>query len=350
MKRFIIKIVLLVVIFIACITIKTYAVESFNIKFGNVDDVKAGDTINVPLIIYNIDTDGANKDIDGFSAKFEYDTSAFELCEDAFEIEEDYVEFLSKSFNNESKSMVFYRSPSYDGEEDASLNKVKTIGTVKFKVKDDAATGSYEVKLYDVVAENNETKIQGNGEATQIYVKGTEEESEEDEDNDFVGESITEEEKELVVEIKTNDDKTKVTIIPDEENGKEIGKIVVNNKEIKREDNKYVFDVEEGFVYNIDIYDAKGNFIGNRQVVVGNDASNQDDNEGNTSSKDKKRTQIAEMSGKSEEDEEQNNSLKQENEKNSPKTGDYVVIAVGLICLSLFTLTVTLMIKKLRQE
>jgi hypothetical protein len=204
------------------------------------------------------------------------------------------------------------------------LNNMLTLGTMRFKAKEDAEVGDYPLFISNVEANNSEFTIKGYEESTQVTIYKDEKEQEEapeqgkDESNyNIVNKGANS--KKAVLTVEVSKDGKSITIAPDEVNGAVIKAITYNDKELSKENGVFVFESEPNKIYKFLVYGLNEGYLGNKYVSTAveiKEESNEDKNEESNKSK---------------------------NEEKSPQTGDtfyfvsatLIIAVIGLgICLT----------------
>lgn len=341
MKNRLLKIIIFVLIFIACSTLKSSADQNFRVRFKDGMSVKNGDTLEIPLLIDDIKLDeiqGVQDGIIEFSCNIKYDEDVFTL-DDFYENKIKYQNYTlgTASYYNESKKLVFRMDEYYLKEVQSSNINIAEVGTFVFNVNEDAKKGEYEVETLNVYGGNDEkTSVSGNGMITKVYIDGIakekiiNDETEPSEESGF--KEINGKEKGINIKINPNSDGTKVTVSVDKNNSIDIGYLIVNDKKIGPNNNGiFEFDTEPNTTYNVNVYDVNGRFLCNDYVVT-----LVDDINNGTNSSGKENENIDNNKDDNEHGKDQNNDSNkepQENEKSSPQTGDYVYIAVAILAI-----------------
>lgn len=276
MKKVLFKLFVIVIFIQACIVTNVFAADSFRVKFQEELSVKAGETIEIPIIMDNIDFNGIQKGVIAFSCKLNYDNTVFELVEyddnNTFKINEDIELYVQYNYTNESNKLVVQFSNSYFNEFGGKyVDSALEIGKIKIKAKEDILSGAYSLSITEVEGGNTDTIINVSDYESKLYVIGTEiiEQTKEDENN-AIGQTVngTQENKKIVVSITQNDEGTELYVKPDSEEGIEISKIVVENNEVTLKDGVYTAKVVPGGIYKIHLYDKNGGFIGTQIVKI----------------------------------------------------------------------------------
>lgn len=276
MKKVLFKLFVIVIFIQACIVTNVFAADSFRVKFQEELSVKAGETIEIPIIMDNIDFNGIQKGVIAFSCKLNYDNTVFELVEyddnNTFKINEDIELYVQYNYINESNKLVLEFSESYFDEFGGKyVDSALEIGKIKIKAKEDILSGAYSLSITEVEGGNTDTVINVSDYESKLYVIGTEivEQTKEDENN-AIGQTVngTQENKKIVVSITQNDEGTELYVKPDSEEGIEISKIVVENNEVTLKDGVYTAKVVPGGIYKIHLYDKNGGFIGTQIVKI----------------------------------------------------------------------------------
>lgn len=275
-KNIYFKIAFIMILLFLYVSINVYATDGFRIRLQEELSVKAGETIEVPLVLDNINLDGVQKGINSFSCTLNYDKSIFELVrfddDSLFYIGDDLIMYVQNTFNEENNRLVMQFSDSYFNEYGGEyVDKYLEIGRIKLKAKDDAKTGIYNISVTDVEGGNLEKTEYVSNYESKIYVIGIEEGKKEiiTEEN-LLSQKTNEEvsKKEIIVEITQNQNGTELYIKPDIENGIVIGKVMLGNNQLTEKDGVYTAQVDAGYTYTIRLYDCNGEFIGTKVVTI----------------------------------------------------------------------------------
>ncbi len=360
--------IILFVIFLS-VPIMSMSYNSFKIKFEEGHSLNAGEEIEIPIILSEININLKQKGVIAFKSNIEFDENIFELVkqEDRYIIENEAIEdYINIRYNENNKTITFNISTNFFVKVADSLTQQVEIGKIKLRVKDDVETGDYSITFNNIIAENDEIKMAGTRYETMIHVVGDEEKEEEKEISKVTSTGggsrmqINKNGKELILKIKQNEDGTIVTIIPDEINGEKIGKIIVDDKELERQNNEYILKTEYGKTYTLYAYDEDGNFLGNENIYAFGEKKIKIDNANDQKTEENK-------TNNNEKYEPGNDSGKKSNEKNIStenkttenqtkeniisgiKTGDLFYIAIMIILLALFVLFIVHTIKNIKK-
>lgn len=153
------KIINIILIIMFILTTKTYAAnDSFNTTIrANNDRTKRGDTITVTIGLKNIEIESGEKGIGGYTASIKFDSSV--------------LEYIS-STGTDKWEAPFYQNGLITGNtKDAEVVKTtQDIGTITFKVKDDAKLGETIISLTDFSGTTAVTDVSASDVSTKITV------------------------------------------------------------------------------------------------------------------------------------------------------------------------------------
>lgn len=330
-KKILLKIILILIFIFMFSNIKTYATNSFRVMFQDGMSVKSGETIKIPLTLDKVSFDGVQKGVIGFSCNINYDEDVFEyieFSENNLKYENivgekvELVDMWECKYDEDNKSIVFYLGEEYLTYCLDSLNDYSIIGYFTFKVKDNTKSGEYILSVDNIKGGNEDISVSGTGAQSKVIVDGMDENIQNKEDiintkYEKQDNTITQNEKPIKIQIKQSKSGKKVLIIPDEENGIQIGKVIVDNEKLTKIDGVYSFASKVGVPYEIKFFDIYGELLCTRTIIT-NSTSNDEVTTIDTEIKEKNKIDYAEEQG--------NN-----NENKSPQTGDFVYIAVGIL-------------------
>ena len=337
-KKLIIKTLVISIILIFTISLQSFAESSFRLKFQDGTKLKAGETIEIPIIVDNINIEGVEKKIFTFSGKVEFDEETFELVpyeidgeEKFFKPSEELADYgLLVRYDEETKQIVTSLEKEYIDKVNAGtveennmkfLNNLLVIGTMKFKAKEDAKVGSYQVYISNVEANNSEFTIKPTMEFTQINIY---EEAKEEQEKPEAGKDQSKYEtnnnkngsKKAILTIEVSEDGKSITLAPDEVNGAIVKTIKYKNTELAKENGVFVFESEPNNVYEFLVYGLNEGYLGNEfvstKIKAKEDNSKKEENKG-----DKK-------------------------EEKSPQTGDIVYLAGAMLIIAVIGLGICL--------
>ena len=330
MKK-IVKISILMFIIGLCFSIKSFAAAPYLVEFSAQDAVEMGATIEVPLVIKNINPDDTAKYVSSVKCTISCDENAFEIL--GFNINSTNANGDYSMYNEDNKKVSFI--PKSD------LKEITEIGKATIKVKNNIPEGNYNLIVQDIEAGNGNELLTIADATTPIYVNGIKEETEENEEGipqtDVPVENgvkvVENEFKKLVLKIQMKKDGTELVITPDEENGGKVGMIKVNNKEVERKDGKYVVKTEPNTFYKIDAYDVNGNFASSRSIITTVEGKSEEDAD---NAEDEKNSEIDENNTDTDKksDENKDTNTSKEDVKKSPQTGDSIYTAIALLVVA----------------
>ena len=378
MKK-LVKISILMFIIGLCLSIKSFAASPYLLEFSEQNSVEMGETIEVPLVLKNINPDDTIKYLKSVKCNISCDESAFEIV--GFTTELNTEESTYVKYNAENKSVIY--SPEL-GSIKESLTEITELGKAKIKVKSEIAEGYYNLFVQNIEAGNGNELLTIENTSTPIFVNGIKQETEEDEkeieQTDIPTENgvkvVGNEFKAIKLKIQMKKDGTQLVITADEENGGKVGTLKVNGKEIERKDGKYVVETEPNTYYRIDAYDVNGNIASSDSVittVAGNaedtekpdntdkqsdEEKKDDENKNNTDNKEddkNKENDNKEDSNKEEgktdtNTEKENTNKSSEDVKKSPQTGDTVYTAIILLVVATFAWIIAYGMKYVKDE
>lgn len=270
-KKIIIRTLVISIILIFAISLHSFAESSFRLKFKDDNKIKAGETIEIPIIVDNINIEGVEKKIFTFSGKVEFDEETKQILTS---LDKEYLDKVNAG-TVEENNMKF-------------LNNLLVLGTMKFKAKEDAKVGSYQVYISDVKANNSEFTIKPTMELTQINIY---EDEEKEDEKPEVGKDQSKYEtnnnkngsKKAILTIEVSEDGKNITLAPDEVNGAVVKKIKYKNTELAKENGVFVFESEPNNVYEFLIYGLNEGYLGNEFVstkLAKEDNNKRDENNG----------------------------------------------------------------------
>lgn len=332
---------------------KVFATDSFRVRFENELSVKAGEQIEVPIIIDNIHfEDSVQKGILAFSCKLDYDTDVFELIGTDKGESTEYIHFsenvepyISRCvFVPETKGLVIEIGQSALENGEKYIDKYTKIASITLKAKEDSISGRYVIAITDVEGGNVETSVDVVGVASTIYIDGIEKEDgskpEVNSEKRNIGTITDIDEKGLKVEFKKSEDGTKLIINVDNVNGIEVEKVVLDGEELKGENGSFIADVESGKVYKALFYSEDGNLIGIQMVTI-DELEVQNIDSSSASSKAKEVKGYASESG---EDESEQKAVK--DVIKNVFTGDNIIFWTGLVLALVACFYVAVALKK----
>lgn len=325
--RIISKILILFIITELIVTVKAHAETSFILSFKPDAVCNMGETVEVPILLHDIDIEGSG--LIALSCKIEY-ADELELVEiddgEYFRLNEELESYASRvEFNPDTKILSFSLSSNYFLNVSSSFSDYVEFGTMKFKADDNIYSGYYEVSITNIEIGN----ITIDNTYSSILVNGLERRDHEDVNNSVNKESSLEtirqsSEKEVILDIDVSSDGKKITITADEDNGVPVGYIVVDGQRIDLKDGKFVIETEPNSEYEVYVYDTNGNYLTKKYITTYIEQNNNNNNKENK--------------------EEKESSSKEE--KKVLKTGDYVLIAAGVLGICLVIIVIVVIIKK----
>ena len=361
MKKYITRIILFIIICaFAILPINSFATSTLKVSFEQGYSAKPGEVIDIPIILSDVNMDGKQKGLIDFACNINVD-DVFEIIKNNdkyVSVNEDNKKYIQTSFDSNNKKLIFNVSGDFFTDKGNSLKSYIEIGTMKIKVKEGTKAGEYNVKIQNIVGENGEASVKGADTSTKIRVKA-EKTTEDDDDNSQTPGKVTSklmyfwEQGEAKLYVIQNETGTQVTIVPNEENGAKIGKIIVNGKEIQRVDGKYVIDTEFGDTLDITVYGEDGKFLMSKTYIVINDEVYENNfgsvEEGANSSTGKTHSTNRNSSSSGQEAGNKGNKGT-DSPKASPQTGDVIFVSVAMLTLASAVLIATQIIKKRIEE
>lgn len=354
MKKTIVKTIIIAIIAIIALlftSTKTFATNSFKVAFKDGYKVKSGEILEIPIILDSIEFEGAEKGLSNFSCKIEYDEDVFELVKVNEETETGEDIYIRRSSTLRDTDVEFYKETNVllfnvkdSSNTDGLINKSTEVGTMKFKVKENVESGYYNLKISELTGGNKSTTVRDLSYLTDVYVDGIEDEEESlDNLSTILSESLSsaneEEKKELIINFIQNEEGTQVEIIPDEEKGTKITKIVVDGKELERKDNKYILETVPDDTYIAYIYGADLEYPAVRYIK----AYSKDNSEGEEPTD----NQTDEPKDDAEKTPTEN---KENNVDKSAQTGDLIWVAVAVLIIASAVLGTLLIVNNKFEE
>ena len=335
MKKIFLKLSLLIIIFALFISSNVLANENtFRVSFQSGKTMDAGQTIDVPIRLDNINVDGIQKGVISFSCNINFDNTVFEIIPYAdntyVQISEEMKDYANYTFNIENNKFLFTLNSSYFDEIGDYINNYVEIASIKLKAKETAETGNYELSITNIEGGNDEVNINGVDSISKLYINGIEN-NVVTEEEDVLGSvnDITEENKEVIIDVKQNEDGSKVTITVDNENGMEVGFIKFNDIDYTSNNGVFEIDTIPGTTNTIKLYDLEGNFLGITYVQTIIKELSVENGEIDNDVTEDKDDEIKEDSD--------NNDNKQDEDTNIPgdsvQTGDKVYWAIAIILI-----------------
>lgn len=330
--------------------------DNFRVHFEEGLSVNDGESIEVPIILDNIDVNGVQKGIVALNFKFEYDNTVFELekfdNDSYFMLDEELDTKLSGARFNEE---VFKVVLQFDTQE--YITERTVLGKIKIKAKEGVLSGNYELSITELEGGNEDSNIEVGSYITKLYVNGDnliEEEVNQEYNDKLVGTTVkleSIEQKELKVSIEQNEDGSEIRIIPDNVNGAEVGKVLIQNDEVENKDGVFVAKIEQGKIYEVYFYGVDGNYLG-MEIVKTSDNTVKED-EDNLPENDKDNVLEDDKDNIPEEDKDNTSEEKPNNQDkedtNSVQTGDNIYIIINILMLMVMGLIIGFAIQKMRE-
>lgn len=277
MKKTILKIFVIALLMQILVLTKVYANNDgdFAVHAKEAMEVNAGETIEVPIIISNIQANDIQKGIVGLKFKIEYDKEAFEL--EKFDNGSYFNRFVGTSnstFNEEELISVIYC------DDDDYIDQVTDLGTIKVKAKEGIKTGYYDLSITNIEGGNLDStnmNISSPSVTSPIYVHGIDEEEAEgpeiviSDGGNVLGETDSStifNSDSVVAQFEQNKEGTLLKITIDEEKGKKVSKILIDENEMELVSGVFSANVEPGNTYVLKFYDEDGNYITMNSVTI----------------------------------------------------------------------------------
>ncbi len=389
MRKSILKIVLLIIIMLlGLLATNSFAASTLKVGFQQGYSARAGETIEIPIILSDVNMDGIQKGIIDFTCNVNID-DAFELVKEGdsyVKVNQEFSNYIELRFNKNSKKLIFNVLSQFFTEKGSSLKSYVKVGTMKIKVKEDTVPGEYYISIQNVIGENGEQAIYGTGVSTKVRVVAPKETNETQvttiqSTNGETKTFATGNEKGAKLDIQKSEDGSIVTITPDEVNGAIIGRLLVNGKEVVKSNGKYIVRTEFGDTLDIVVYGIDGTYLSSINYMVINDTvytndfdTNNEQNgngQGNQNQGQNNNNQGAtDGTNKDGNKGTSNGGLTPESNQNGSKTtggttngsnedagiimptktGDYIIIAIGTLLVAIFALFIVKTIKNMKNK
>ena len=154
------KICIILIAILLIFTTNVYAVDSFKTSLNaDKSSVKRGENITVTIALSDIAIESGEKGIGAYTANIDFNSSVLE-----------YV-----SASGTDKWEILYQDKAIIGntEDGEVVNTAQNIGTITFKVKEDAELGETTIRLINFSGSNAESDI--SGESSSIVITVTDE-------------------------------------------------------------------------------------------------------------------------------------------------------------------------------
>ncbi len=360
-------VMIIIIMIMALIPIKASAYNFFKLTFKEGYNVKTGDIFKLPIVISEVNIDSNEQGIVDFVCTLTFEDSVFDMMssdEDFIKLNDELAPYADITFNPTSKRLVFKINPSASEEAIKALKNNTEIATIKLRAKTTVTSGDYTVGIENVIGEDGKRQIVGNGGTTTITVQNISTRATENHATTQEGETevINNMSKEAKLTINANKEGTQVTITPDEVNGAVIEKVLVDGTEITRANGGYTFSTVNGKTYSIVAFGKDGQMLYSEKYTVNKDKTDTDTNPVIDPSKDQNKgtntnqgitptnnAGIGNNNGKQYSTVTSDTKAEIVNNGNALKTGDYIVIAMGILLVAVITLVVVRSIKKIKE-